>query len=84
MIVSNYWSFVEQAPEPIAKYPHTDEVGPGEQKTAGTHLCQEPSVCYMKDPADADASHGGQLLGVPVYPVMDGCCRHGAPEGWCY
>ena len=81
MIVSNYWSFVEQAPEPIAEYPHADEVGAGEQKTAGTHLRQEPSVCYIENMSDADACQRGKNLGVLVDPVMDGRRRHGAPEG---
>ena len=55
MVVSEWRSFAgEETPEPIAEDPHADEVGTGEEKATGGHLCQKPPVGDMEDAPDAD------------------------------
>ena len=75
MVVSEWRSIGEETPEPIAEYPHADEVSTGEEKAAGGHLCKEPPIRDMENAPDADACQRGKELGMAVYPIMDRSCR---------
>ena len=81
MVVSEWRSIGEETPEPIAEYPHADEVGAGKEKATCGHLCQEPPIRDMEDAPDADACQCRQLLGMALYPIMDRRRRHGTAEG---
>ena len=80
-VVSEWRSIGEETPEPIAEYPHADEVSTGEEEAAGGHLCKEPPIRDMENAPDADACQRRQLLGMAVYPIMDRRRRHGTAEG---
>ena len=83
MVVSEWRSIVagDEPPEPIAEYPHADEVSTGEEKAAGGHLCKDPPIRDVEYAPDADACQRCQQLGMAVYPIMDCGRRHGALEG---